>query len=143
MTRYLLDTNILSNPTKADPSQLLIDWLREQEDEKLFVAAMTIAEIKRGILEKPAGKMRAALEAWFAGSDGPRAQFAGRVLPFDEKAGMIWASLMADGKAVGRTRGAVDMIIAAVATANDCVIVTDNEKHFWGFDVINPLRMGL
>jgi toxin FitB len=143
VTRYLLDTNILSNLTKPEPSQSLIDWISEQEDEKLFVASMTIAEVGRGILDKPAGRNRAALEAWLAGSDGLPAQFAGRVLPFDEKAGMIWATLMAEGKAAGRTRGAVDMIIAAVATANGCVIVTDDEKHFWGLKLINPIRLSL
>jgi toxin FitB len=141
--RYLLDTNILSNLTKPEPSQPLLDWISEQDDEKLFVASMTIAEIRRGILEKPAGKNRAALEAWLEGRDGLLTQFAGRVLPFDAKAGMIWAALMAEGKAAGKTRGAVDMIIAAVASANDCVIVTDNEKHFWGLELINPIRLSL
>ena len=53
------------------------------------------------------------LEAWFTGPDGPQAFFAGRVLPFDEKAGLIWARLMADGTAKGRPRSALDMIIAA------------------------------
>jgi toxin FitB len=143
VTRYLLDTNILSNLTKPEPSQRLLDWFSEREDGELFVASMTVAEIRRGILEKPAGKKRAALEAWFVGGDGLLAQFAGRVLPFDQKAGMIWASLMAEGKAAGRTRGAVDTIIAAVAMANDCVVVTDNETHFWGVELINPIRMSL
>ena len=41
------------------------------------------------------------LEAWFAGPEGPQALFAGRVLSFDEKAGLAWARLMADGKARG------------------------------------------
>ncbi|MBX9813430.1 MAG: VapC toxin family PIN domain ribonuclease, partial [Sphingomonas sp.] len=79
---------------------------------------------------------------WFAGPEGPSALFAGRVLPFDEKAGLIWARLMAEGTAAGRPRSALDTIIAAVAECNDCTIVTDNEKHFTGTDTINPLRSG-
>ena len=51
-----------------------------------------------------------------------------------------WARLMADGKAAGRPRSALDMIIAAVAGANECVVVTDNEKDFAGLEFINPLR---
>jgi toxin FitB len=141
VTRYLLDTNILSNLTKPEPSQSLIDWLSDREDEELFVASMTIAEIRRGINEKPAGKKLTALEAWFEGDDGPPAQFAGRVLPFDEKAALIWAMLMTEGKSEGRTRGAVDMIIASVAVANGCLIVTDNERHFTGLEFINPMRL--
>ena len=101
MTRYLLDTNILSNITKPAPSQTLLDWMGERADSELFITSLTIAEIRRGIIEKPAEKKRAALEEWFAGSDGPPAQFVGRVLDFDEKAAMIWAQLIAEGKAVG------------------------------------------
>lgn len=63
------------------------------------------------------------------------------MLSFDHKAGLIWARLMADGKAIGRPRSGLDMIIAAVAGANDCVVVTDNEKDFAGIEFINPLRM--
>jgi predicted nucleic acid-binding protein len=82
------------------------------------------------VLKKPAGKRRNQLEAWFSGPEGPQALFSGRVLPFDEGAGLIWARLMADGKARGRPRSALDTIIAAVAEANGCVVVTGNERDF-------------
>lgn len=140
MTRYLLDTNILSNVTKPGPSERLITWLSEQADEDLFIASLTVAEIWFGILEKPAGKKRAALENWFAGPEGPQSLFAGRVLPFDEQVGLIWARLMAEGAKAGRPRSALDMILAAVAEANQCVVVTDNERDFVGLKFINPMR---
>ncbi|TXL76395.1 type II toxin-antitoxin system VapC family toxin [Vineibacter terrae] len=121
MTRYLLDTNIISNVVKPNPSELLLTWLAAQRDEDLFIASLTVAEIRRGILEKSRGKKRDALDAWFAGPEGPQALFAGRIFPFDDKAGLIWALLMAEGKSIGRPRSGLDMIIAAVAGANDCV----------------------
>jgi toxin FitB len=99
-----------------------------------------VAEIRRGVLEKPAGKRRNQLEAWFLGPDGPQALFAGRVLPFDEAAALIWARLMAAGKVHGKPRSALDTIIAAVAEANGCVVVTDNEKDFAGVRLFNPLK---
>lgn len=142
MTRYLLDTNIISNVTKPDPSPTLLAWMAEQADSDLFISALIVAEIRCGLLEKPIGKKRTLLEAWFTGPEGPQALFAGRVLPFDEKAGLIWARLMADGTARGRPRSALDMIIAAVAEANGCVVVTDNEKDFTGLKFVNPLRSG-
>jgi hypothetical protein len=49
---------------------------------------------------------------------------------------------MADGTAKGRPRSALDMIIAAIAEAHDCVVVTDNEKDFIGLKFVNPLRTG-
>jgi predicted nucleic acid-binding protein len=140
VTRYLLDTNIISNVTKPNPSAALLDWMAEQVDNDLFISALTIGEIRRGLLEKPKGKKRALLEAWFTGPEGPQALFAGRVLAFNEKAALIWARLMADGTAKGRPRSALDMIIAAVAEANGCVVVTDNEKDFTGLKFVNPLR---
>jgi toxin FitB len=140
VSRSLLDTNIISNVTKPLPSQALVAWMSGQVDGDLFIASLTVAEIGRGILEKPAGKKRRELERWFSGPEGPQALFAGRVLPFDEKAGLIWARLMAEGTAKGRPRSPLDMIIAAVAEANDCVIVTEDERDFTGLKVVNPLR---
>src|ERR1700744_787082 len=75
-------------------------------------AVRTIAEIRRGVLEKPVGKKRDQLERWFSGPDGPQALFAGRILPFDEKSALVWARLMAEGKSRGRPRDAIDMMIA-------------------------------
>jgi predicted nucleic acid-binding protein len=138
--RYLLDTNILSNVTRPAPSQALLDWMGSQADTDLFIASLTVAEIRRGVLEKPKGKKRDQLEAWFSGTEGPQALFAGRILPFDESAALVWARLMAEAKAKGRPRSALDAIIAAVAEANACVVVTANEKDFEGVEVINPMR---
>jgi predicted nucleic acid-binding protein len=142
MTRYLLDTNIISNVVKPQPSEALLAWMGARQDEDLFIASLTVAEIRRGILEKPKGKKRDVLEAWFSGPEGPQALFAGRILGFDDKAALIWARLMAEGKASGHPRSALDMIVAAIAGANDCVIVTDNEKDFAGLRMVNPIRDG-
>jgi len=111
-----------------------------QHDEDLFIAALTLAEIRRGILEKPRGKKRDVLDSWFSGPQGPQALFAGRILPFDDKAGLIWAELMAKRKIAGKPRSGLDMIIAAVAGANECMVVTDNERDFVGLQVVNPIR---
>jgi predicted nucleic acid-binding protein len=114
--------------------------LASQADEDLLLSSLTIAEIRRGLLEKPAGKKRDQLARWFSGPEGPQALFAGRVLPFGEKSALIWARLMAEGTVRGRPRSALDMIIAAVAEANGCVIVTDDESDFDGFAIVNPSR---
>lgn len=138
--RHLLDTNIISNATKPLPSEPLLAWLSHQADEDLFISSFTIAEIWRGILEKPAGENRRELERWFSGPERPQALFAGRVLPFDEKAALVWAQLMVEGSQKGRPRSPLDMVIAAVAEANKCVIVSENERDFAGLKVFNPMR---
>jgi predicted nucleic acid-binding protein len=138
--RYLLDTNILSNFTKPAPSESLVAWMADQSDDDLFIASLTLAELRRGVLEKPAGRRRDQLDAWFSGPQGPQALFAGRILAFDERAGLAWAELMAEGRAAGRPRSGLDTIIAAIAAANGCVVVTDNERDFAGIEIINPIR---
>jgi predicted nucleic acid-binding protein len=138
--RYLLDTNIISNVTKPSPSRPLLEWMAEQADDDLFISSLSLAEIRRGILEKPAGKKRKELEQWFSGPEGPQALFRGRVLLFDERAALVWARFMSEGTATGHPRSAFGMLVAAIAEANDCVVVTDNEKHFPGVRLLNPLR---
>jgi predicted nucleic acid-binding protein len=92
MTRYLLYTNILSNLMKPVPSESLVAWMAQQADENLFISTLTIAEIWRGVLEGPAGKKRQQLERWFTGQEGPQPLFAGRILPFDDKAALNWGA---------------------------------------------------
>jgi toxin FitB len=73
VSRYLRDTNIISNVTKRTPSESLLAWMAEQVDEDLYVSAHIIAEIWRGVLEKPPDRKRDQLEVWFAGPEGPPA----------------------------------------------------------------------
>lgn len=62
MSRFLPDMNIISNVTKAVPSESLLAWMAEQADETLYISALTVAEIRRGVLEKPPGRKRDQLE---------------------------------------------------------------------------------
>jgi toxin FitB len=141
LTRYLLDTNIISQATKLEPPPALLIWLEQQPRSDLFIATFTLAEIRCGILATPLGRKRLELETWFSGPEGPLALFAGRILVFDEAAAEEWARIMAEGTQTGRPRSGLDMIVAATAAANRCVVVTLNERHFRDIvDFLNPLR---
>jgi toxin FitB len=143
VSRYLLDTNIISNAQKPVPSPSLAIWMGSRTDDELFISTFSIAEIWHGILEKPEGRKRRELEAWFDGPEGPQALFASRVLAFDTAAALIWARLIAEGTKAGRPRSALDMIVAATAEANGCVVVSDNERHFRGVcAMFNPIAPG-
>ena len=140
MTRYLLDTNIISDITKPVPSASVLVWFSAIPDESLFISTLSIAEIKRGILEKAAGRKRRELEDWFAGPEGPQQLFAGRILGFDESSALEWARLMAEGSALGAPRSAIDMMVAAIASAHACVVLTGNERHFRDVvAMVNPM----
>jgi predicted nucleic acid-binding protein len=137
----LLDTNIVSEISKPQPAPAIADWLRRQTAADLFISTLTMAEIWRGILELPIGRRRRALEVWFAGPEGPRAMFRDRIEVFVERAAFEWGRIMAEGRATGHSRSPIDMIIAATAIANNCVVVTANERYFEGaVEFLNPLR---
>ena len=141
MTRYLLDTNIVSDALKPRPSAAIAEWLQGQDDTDLFIATLTVAETWRGVLTTPTGRRRRELERWFTGPLGPQALFRDRVLSFDERAAIEWGRIIAAGRAIGRPRSPIDMIIAATAAANGCVVVTVNERHFRDVvDFLNPME---
>ena len=141
MTGFLLDTNVVSEIAKLEPDAAISEWIASQPAAGLFIATLTVAEIRRGILELPAGRRRAALEGWFGGPEGPQSLFRDRILSFDIAAALHWGRLIAEGRARGRSRSALDMIIAATALANECVVVTLNERHFAGVaEFFNPRR---
>jgi toxin FitB len=61
-------------------------------------------------------------------------------MPFDERAALVWARLISEGRVTGRPRSDCDMIVASIAEVNYCLLVTENEKHFPGIAILNPLR---
>jgi two-component system OmpR family response regulator/two-component system response regulator QseB len=92
---YLVDANVLSEPTKPNPDARVIDWLRANEPE-LAVDPIVIGELRFGILLLPRGKRRAALERWF---DGGVERL--HCLPWDADTGRRWAELLARLRAAG------------------------------------------
>ena len=95
----------------------------------------------RGILELPGGRKRRLLEQWYTGADGPRRRFGSRILGFDEAAAEVWAGFLSDGRRKGRPRNAIDMMIAATATVNDCTLVSLNLRDFEGVvELVNPIK---
>jgi predicted nucleic acid-binding protein len=70
VTRYLLDTNIISDALKPQPSQPLSAWIENQKVEELFIASFSLAEIWRGVLTTPTGRRKRDLQVWFAARKG-------------------------------------------------------------------------
>lgn len=124
---------------KPVPSVPLAHWLAAQYDDELFLSVWTLAEIWRGILGLPESRKRQNLTDWFSGPTGLVAAFGGRILVFDAAAARIWARLMVEGRHAGRPRNVSDMIVAAIAEANGCLVVTDNERDFAGIEIFNPM----
>jgi len=121
---YLVDANVLSEPTKAKPAARAIDWLRQNE-LNLVVDPIILGEARFGILVLPAGKRRRRLETWF---NGVVANIT--CLPWDAETGLRWAKLVADLRTAGKAMPIKDSLIAATALVHGLTIATRNQADF-------------
>jgi predicted nucleic acid-binding protein len=121
---YLVDANVLSEATKATPSERVVEWLRQNESE-LAVDPIILGEVRFGILLMPAGKRRRRLVRWF---DQRVATLV--CLPWDLATGLRWAKLIADLRLVGDAMPVKDSLIAATALAHELTMVTRNVRDF-------------
>lgn len=131
---YLVDADVLSEPTKPVPEPRVIDWLRAHERD-LVVDPIILGELRFGILLLPKSKKRAALERWF--ETGMRRL---HVLPWDAETGLRWASLLARLRRIGTSMPIKDSMIAATALAHDLTMVTRNRQDFEKADlaIVDP-----
>jgi predicted nucleic acid-binding protein len=125
---FLLDTNVVSELVRASPHVRALTWIRLQRPTDLFLAAVSLGEIVRGVVRLPTGSRRSRLEEWVTQSL-PR-QFAGRIVAFDQQAAVIWGELMGTADRTGRPRASADAQIAATAIRHDLVLVTRNTSDF-------------
>jgi len=126
---YLVDTNVVSAPTAPRPNQRLVEWLARTEPA-CFVAAISLAELRWGVLRLDEGARRKSLDEYL---DGFLSRCGG-VLPYHEAAAEWHAAERARLEAVGRTPPFIDGQIAAVAAVNDLTLVTLNARDFEAFD---------
>jgi len=122
--RFLVDANVLSEPTRARPEPRVLEWLRDHETE-IAVDSIILGEIRFGILLLPVGARRRKLERWF---DEGVARL--ECVAWEAETGLRWAQLLADLRRRGRTMPIKDSMIAATALTHDLVVVTRNRADF-------------
>jgi toxin FitB len=136
----VVDTNVLSEAMKPAEirSPRAFAWWREQHVESLFTTTITLAEVLAGISILPEGRRRAskqqAAEQIFA------TIFPQRILPFDDKAARLYATIITMRRRHGHSVDAFDVQIAAIAKAHGMAVATRNVTDFEdiGLEVIDP-----
>lgn len=134
--KYLVDANVLSEPTRPAPDAAVVAWLRRHE-RSLAVDPVILGEIRFGILLLPRGQRRQRLERWF--DSGIRRLHC---LAWEAETGLRWASLVASLRAGGRAMPIKDSLIAATALTHGMTVATRNETDFEkaGCPVVNPFE---
>lgn len=132
--KYLVDANVLSEPTKPTPDPRVIEWLRLNEPD-IAVDPVIVGELRFGILILPKGKKRSALERWFDAGIGRL-----HCLPWDADTGLKWAELLARLRTTGKSMPIKDSLIAATAAVHRLAVATRNRSDFInaGVRIVDP-----
>lgn len=135
---YLLDTCVLSEFTRHKPDEKVVRWVDGIDEEKLFLSAVTIGEIQRGIQRLPDSQRKNELLVWMNTSLIER--FWERIQPVDTQTMLLWGSLTAQMEKSGQTLSFMGALIVATALLNNLIVVTRNVSDFLpsGVQVLNP-----
>jgi predicted nucleic acid-binding protein len=133
----LLDTCVLSELVRPHPEPAVLDWVASRPESSLFVSAMTLAELHRGVRKLPESKRRTELTNWL---EQLELGFEGRVIPFNQDTAHAWAQMTVQAEQQGKPMAAFDSIIAATAISHGLRLVTRNVKDFAyaGVQLLNP-----
>jgi predicted nucleic acid-binding protein len=132
--KYLVDANVLSEPTKPTPDLRVVAWLRAHERD-IAVDPVILGELRFGILILPRGRKRTALERWFDAGAGRL-----RCLPWDAETGLKWAELLARLRSTGKAMPIKDSFIAATAAVHGLAVATRDRADFVnaGVRIVDP-----
>lgn len=120
MTRYLLDTNIVSDIVR-NPQGRVTQHIRRVGDAQVCTSIIVAAELRYGATRKGSQRLTAQLEAVLEAIE---------VLPFEAPADNTYGLLRAELERGGRLIGGNDLLIAAQGVSLGYTIVTDNEREF-------------
>lgn len=131
---YLLDTNVLSEPLKAQPARAVEEWLEAVSPDSLHLSVLCLGEIRSGIDRLGDGRRKARLIRWLE-VELP-AWFGERILPVDRAVADRWGHLLATHPQLDP----VDAMLAATALVHNLTMVTRNVRDFAvaGLELANP-----
>lgn len=141
MSSYLLDTNVPSEFSRDRPEPRVVQWLKAQPVTTLFLSAVTIGEIRKGLVVLPQSRRRSDLETWFR--TDLLVWFRNRILPVTHAVADRWGVLDGACQLRGTPLNTADGMIAATAIEHGLTLVTRNVKDFAGLsvDIFNPWEL--
>ncbi len=135
---FLLDTNLVSEWTKARPDPGVIGWLADADEDRVFLSVITLAELRHGVERLAEGRRRKRLNEWI--EHDLLSRFDQRILPIDAATAEAWGRIVAHREALGRPIGAMDAFIAATAQVHKLTLATRNQGDFQSSvdAIVNP-----
>ena len=129
MVKYLLDTNVLSEPSKPRPDPRVMDWIASVPVQARYISVLSLGELTKGIalsLKRDAQRV-VVYQQWLIAI---RDQYSGRVLPVDALVAETWGMMASTG-----SFPVVDALITSTARAHGLVLATRNRRDFQGLGI--------
>lgn len=138
--KFLVDTNVVSEFVRDDPNVNVIRWFEDADEDAVFLSAMTIAELRRGISILTDGQRKRRLDRWLGDDLIPR--FSNRIIAVDEVVADCWGRFVGTLKRQDAARHAMDAFIAATALVHSLALATRNVRDFtsYGIKVVDPFQ---
>ncbi len=135
---YLLDTCLLSELVKKKPEPRVVDWVRQQREERLYLSVLTLGELQKGISKIKDTKRGEELRTWL--DEDLLERFAGRLLDVTPGVARLWGRIQGEAEQAGRTMPVIDGLIAATALDLGAQVVTRNVDDLKpsGVGIVNP-----
>jgi predicted nucleic acid-binding protein len=136
---YLVDTNVVAELVRREPSPCVVSWFEDVPDSALHASVLTLGELRKGVESSPDARRRERLRVWLENDLAD--WFGDRLLPVSAGVANRWGRLLAQ---VGRAVPAVDSLLAATALHHGLRMVTRNVHDFAfpGLEVVNPWERG-
>jgi hypothetical protein len=136
--KWLLDTNVLSEPRRKNPSPEVANWIRRLPIDAIFSSTINIAELRYGALIAPDHRRRLDITLWI--DTRVRPMLGERLLGVDEEVLVRWRALARDLDVARKPAPPVDLLVAAVAMVNGLGVATRDVAPFiaCGLPVLNP-----
>ena len=122
--KYLLDTCVISEVIKPKADQNVISWIKNQDEESLYLSVLTFGEIEKGIEKSPDEVRKKKLQLWV--EEDLKKRFEGRVVPIDIDVSVKWGAIQGKAELQGKPMPAIDGLIAVSGLVHNCIVVTRN-----------------
>jgi len=136
--KFLLDTCVISELTKKESHQKVIQWIQDTHESDLYLSVLTLGEIQKGITKLPESKKKNNLQEWLE-NDLPQ-RFEGRILTVSIAVAKKWGEVEGETEKKGKKMPAIDSLMAATGIVNNLTVVTRNTEDLKrsGVKLLNP-----
>ena len=122
--RYLFDTCAISEMVKKHPNEKVVQWIRECDEDSIFLSVLTLGEIQKGISKLSDSKRRVKIQKWL--DTDLKERFSERILPITHEIALTWGIVEGESLNKGRPLPTIDALIGATAITHNLTVVTRN-----------------